>query len=369
MSAFESAVLALAMALPAQQFAPVEPASQWSFPRDHFAHFDQKIEWWYFTGHLRSSADPARRFGYQFTLFRIGLRNETPKLDSAWAARDAIMGHLALTDLAKGEHRFSEVFWRASPLFGGFGRPGERVARCAAPPPTDGEWTLDLAGDAFAFAAADAAQRIALDLTTSASKPLVLEGENGFSAKSADATAASRYYSFTRLDTRGSIAIDGERLEVEGTSWTDHEFSSSQLAPQQVGWDWFSIQLDDGRELMLYALRDAKGALDFGRGTLVEKDGRATYLGPSDWTATAKSTWSSAPTGARYPLRWHLVLPAHGLDLDVVPLLDDQENRSRLLPRLFYWEGAIEARDTTGAPIGRGYLELTGYGRDNRLPL
>lgn len=347
----------------------------WSFPRDHWSHPGYRTEWWYLTGHLESETDPSRRFGYQFTLFRVGLLTERPPLASSWAATDVIMGHAAVTDLTAGVHTFSEVLWRTGPLLGEFapypaGRETELlpIAWCRAPAGTDTTWSLAWNGAAFSFAMRDDAQGIAYDLSTSPARPLVFHGPNGYSRKGTAGDAASQYYSLTRLATRGTITVDGTVHAVRGVSWMDKEFGSGVLAPHQEGWDWFSLQLDDGRDVMLYLLRDRQGGIDFARGTLVGVDGAAQELGPEAFAVESSRTWKSPSTGATYPARWSVGVPGASppIAVEVVPELAGQENRGRLAGGLFYWEGAVAILDQRGGRIGRGYVELTGYGTGNR---
>jgi predicted secreted hydrolase len=336
---------------------------RWSFPRDHWAHPGYRTEWWYFTGQLQAADDTARRFGYQFTLFRVGLLPSPAGLNSDWAARMLVMAHAAVTDLAAGAHHFSETLYRAVPLLGGFGEPGDSlVGWSRGPAGTDQRWSVRWEGDGFAFRMADRRQDFAFDLRTSPERPLVLEGPNGLSRKGAGATAASLYYSFTRLATSGSLRVGGREYDVRGTSWMDKEFGSSQLAPHQVGWDWLSLQLDDGRDLMLYVLRDSAGGADHAAGTLVPRSGPPRYLERDDFRIRPLGRWTSRESGATYPARWSVDVPSDSLRLVVEPLLADQENRSRLLPALYYWEGAVRALDDAGRRVGRGYVELVGYG-------
>jgi predicted secreted hydrolase len=351
----------------AEEWKAARPDYAWAFPQDHWAREGYRTEWWYFTGHLSAEGDSTRRFGYQFTFFRVGLLRERPDLGSDWAARDLIMGHAAVSDLTGGRHLFSEALYRAVPLLGGFNAyPDSLIAWSRGPAGTDGEWTLRWNGEAFDFEMRDDAQGAAFRLSTRPLKPMVFQGPNGYSRKGRGPTAASQYYSFTRLRTEGALWLDGRRWRVRGESWMDKEFGSNQLGKDQVGWDWFSLQMDDGREVMLYLLRDAAGGVDFARGTLVTQAGEARYLTPEAWRVRAVKTWKSPHTGAEYPARWVVELPREGLRVEVAPELADQENRARLAGGLFYWEGAVSVRNSDGARIGRGYVELTGYGTRNR---
>jgi predicted secreted hydrolase len=342
----------------------------WSFPRDHWVHPEYRNEWWYFTGTLTSVDDPARRFGYQLTFFRVGIVPERPPLDSAWATAGAVMAHAAVGDLARGRHTFTEVLWRATPLLGGFGAPPEPLLAWArAPAGTPGSWTLRLEDGAFRLAMRDDARGLAFDLVARPTKPPALQGPNGLSRKAAGEGYASLYYSQTRLATDGTLTLDGRAVRVRGESWMDKEFGSSQLAPEQVGWDWFSLRLADGRDLMLYVLRRADGSADWRNGTLVERDGTVRLLGPEAWTVRPRATWRSRDTGATYPSGWDVEVPSAGLALRIEPVLAAQENRSALARGLFYWEGAVSVRDAAGRAAGEGYVELTGYGEGNRPPI
>lgn len=357
------ALLALALARDARWLS-ARPDYGWSFPRDHWSHPGYRSEWWYFTGQLAAPGDTTPRLGYQFTLFRIGLVPSLPRQASAWATRDLVMGHAALTDLMTGRHLFSEALVRAVPLLGGFGEPGDSlVAWSLAPAGTPGRWTLRWTGRGFAFAMADARQGFAMNLLAEAAVPPLLEGPNGYSRKGRSETNASQYYSLPRLGTTGKLIVGAETLLVRGTSWMDKEFGSSQLDSASVGWDWFSLQLADGRDVMLYLLRDSSGASTWGGGTIAAPGRAPRYLPLGGFTVRVTNRWTSPATLARYPAAWRIDIPSERLTFDVTPLAADQENRSRIATRLFYWEGAVRANDAAGRMVGRGYAELTGYGR------
>ncbi len=372
-----SSLLALAVALAASvpasapapaRFRPADPGHRWEFPRDHHAHPGHRNEWWYVTGTLEDAADAARRFGFQLTFFRLGLVPEAPRLDSAWAASDAVMAHLAITDERTGAHVFSEVVWRAVPLLGGFPPPGEPlVAWARAPAGTEGRWTLALVDGAFRLAARDDARGVALDLVARPSKQVALQGPNGLSRKSVDEGHASLYASITRLATAGTLAMDGRTWRVRGESWLDQEIGS-QLAPDQVGWDWWSLRLADGRDLMLYALRRAGGDVSWRTATLVARDGSVRLLDPEAWSVRATGTWRSPASGASYPSGWEVAVPGEGIRVVATPLVRGAENVSRLVPGLSYWEGPVRLTGPAGESSGDGYVELTGYSRA-RWPL
>lgn len=343
------------------------PDFVFEFPRDHRAHETSKTEWWYFTGHLDGAGAAGdasvARFGYQFTLFRIGVDPKPIAPSSRWAANEMVMGHAAITDLRTGEHVFSETLWRAAGGLGGFpNEPDPVIAWSKAPAGTPGRWELRFDGDGFAFAMRDDARSVAFELVASPSKPVVLHGERGYSKKSADGAAASQYASFTRMTTRGRVRWGGVDHDVAGTSWMDHEFSSGQLAAGQVGWDWFSIQLDDGRDLMLYVLRNASGDVDYASGTWIAADGTTSALQGSAFTIER----GSLGDGARYPLAFDVTVGDERFRVEAVSARC--VNASTLVDDLEYFEGPIDVK-RDGRSIGRGYVELTGYDPEGKLPL
>lgn len=351
-------------------FRPAAPGYRWSFPRDHWSHDGYRTEWWYFTGQLASTDPPGRELGYQLTFFRIGVLPEKPALDSPWATANLVMVHAAVSDLTGGRHAFGEVLWREMPYLGEFAAfPRHPLAWARAAPGTPGRWTLDLAGDAFELAVEDRARGIAYRLRCTPERPLVFQGPGGLSRKSSREGFASLYYSFTRLATEGTVTVGGRTWRVRGTSWMDREIGSSQLAPSQVGWDWFALHLADGRDLMLYLLRREDGTVDFARGTLVGPGGETRWLAAGELSVRADRTWKSPASGATYPAAWTVEVPSAGLALRVAPALADQENRGALSGGVFYWEGAVRVTRPDGAPAGEGYVELTGYGPRSRPPI
>jgi predicted secreted hydrolase len=332
-------------AQPDPGFARALAPRAFEFPRDYGAHPEYATEWWYLTGNLHS--DSGRRFGYQFTLFRVGLRPGKPAQDSAWRANQVYMGHIAISDIAGGKHYSDERFARAAAgLAGAHATPFEVWL---------GPWSLRGGKDLFPLTVTAQNEDMALSLRlTAGDKPLVLQGDQGLSRKSATPGNASYYYSFTRLPTRGELRIGDAAYSVQGDSWMDREWSTSALDSDQVGWDWFALQLDDGRELMFYRLRDRQGGMHpFSRGSLVDRDGRAHSLLPAQVQLTPRRYWQ-AEDGTRYPVEWRLQVPDHGLDLEVKALLDDQ----LMDHSVRYWEGAV---GVSGSARGKGYLELSGY--------
>lgn len=334
------------------EFQAARPGRAFHFPEDHGSHPEFKTEWWYYSGHLRSAA--GRRFGYQLTFFRVALARPDPEVKSAWAANTVYFAHLALTDVSRQKFVYREKAQR-----GALGLAGAETGRLRV---WVDDWQAETKGEAHHLRAK--ADGLAVELTLSPLKAPVLHGEAGYSRKSATAAVASHYYSVTRLATRGRIRLDGEVLEVEGTSWLDREFGSGQLAENQAGWDWFALQLADGTDLMLYLMRLKDGGIDqASAGTLVDPTGRAHPLKLADFQVTATGTWTSPQSRATYPAKWEIALPAWGYRLTLAPTLSDQELLTGGQTRLIYWEGQVQIAGTkNGQPLtGQGYVELTGY--------
>ena len=340
----------------AQEFRVATKGYQYAFPRDHGAHEEFRTEWWYYTGQL--TAKNGRPFGYELTFFRRGMpRDQTKTLPSQWAVTQLYMAHFAISDLSKGRFHYTDKMSRA-----GLSKAGAATDRLHV---WIDRWSAEspqAAPDTQILQASDG--DMAIHFTVSPGKPLVVHGTDGISHKGPAAGQASHYYSFTRLATTGTLTIGNESFDVTGTSWMDHEFGSADLDKDLVGWDWFSLQLDDQRELMLYRLRRTDGSADpASSGTVIERDGRGHHLLLGDFTLEPSSYWTSQTSHARYPQRWRLTIPSQQLSLELVPLMAEQELSPKRSTQVTYWEGAIEARGTTqGQPIkGQGYMELTGY--------
>jgi predicted secreted hydrolase len=327
-----------------------------TYPRDHGAHPEFRTEWWYVTG--QGEAPDGRRFGVQFTIFRVGLAplDGTESADSV-SARQAFAGHLAITDVAVGEMRHAERLQRGgSPL---------ATASLADLDVRLLDWTVRrTADDVLHVTASDRVVGIAVDLELAPTKPLVLHGDRGWSAKGRDVGNASAYASFTRLALGGTVSVDGVPVELDGTAWFDQEFGSSVLGAGVVGWDWFGLHLDDGRDLMCFVLRRDDGSIDpASAATLVEPDGTARPLARSEFELTSSGAWTSPVSGATYPQRWNVRIPDAGLELDIEPFVANCELVTGASTDVSYWEGPVRITGRArGAPIaGTGYGELTGY--------
>jgi len=346
------------------RFRSLDPKATLVFPRDHGAHDDARVEWWYVTGHLVDGE--GRRSGFQLTFFRTGLVDE-PKgaRSSAFAPRDLHLAHFARTDVDGKAFRYAERTHRDG--------PGGASARTTHLDVASEDWRLTELGGKLYLRASDRGDGIeeTLTLLLTPEKPPVLHGENGLSRKAHEAEAVSRYVSFTRLRAEGWTTRGGNARSVTGSAWMDHEWGSGAIGRGTRGWDWFSVQLEDGRDLMIYQLRGEDGTRTLhSSGTLVERDGRATPLSPSEFSVEVTARWTSPRSKGTYPARWLLRVPKASLELEVVPVLPDQELVTDRSTRVTYWEGACDVRASgSGRPLGRAYVELTGYAGKGALGL
>jgi len=349
-----SIVLGEAPSMPS--FPPATAGYRYEFPKDHGSHPAFRTEWWYYTGHLQ--AKDGRPFGFELTFFRRAIPPDEVKTQpSQWSVSHLYLAHFAVTDIAGRRFHFSEKLSRA-----GLGKAGADESQLRV---WIDDWHAEASADATGshrLFAHDGA--LALALTVQPTKPVVIHGQDGISRKGAAAGQASHYYSFTRLAATGQLTIGHEQFEVTGTSWMDHEFGSADLSHDVVGWDWFSVQLADNSELMLYRLRQSDGSSDpASSGTVVSPDGKTRHLSAADIHIEANGTWKSQESKAMYPNKWRLAIPFLDLSLDLIPLLDQQELRTSRSTQVTYWEGAVAVSGMKqGRPVtGQGYVELTGY--------
>ena len=329
-----------------------------NFPDDHAAHPDFRNEWWYVTGNVRSTENID--FGFHATFFRVATRAPTAQsaiaLDtnrSAWSTTQFFMGHFAISESGKTNVQAHERFARTAAGLAGAEKNDKGINiwldDWQLQHHTDhdsNDWTLQLSdgGDA-------------LQLSMTAEKPIVLQGIDGYSQKSADPCNASYYYSLPRMAITGIIETAGRAHQVTGTAWLDREWSSSALADDQVGWDWFALQLNDGRDIMFYRLRKRDGTIDpQSHAVIIDTDGSKRSLPLPEYIV---ERWWNSPSGARYPISGRLAFSTDDFSDTIIvePLLDNQE----LNLTVRYWEGAIKLSDTEGQALGKGYLELTGY--------
>ncbi len=330
------------------------------FPQDHGPHPEFRTEWWYVTANL--TAPDGRAFGAQLTFFRSALVPELPERESAWNTNQLWMAHAAITDVAGERHLYAERFAREA-----VGLAGARAAPLRV---WLEDWEIRASPDAtsqlphpFPLELSATDEGWAIHLILDEGKPPVFHGEDGLSQKGPEPGNASYYFSFTRLPTQGSLVLEGETVPVTGLAWIDREWSTSALGPAHTGWDWFSIQLSDGRELMFFELRREDGTRDpLNHGSLVAPDGTREPLNAHQVEIEALGSWESPLDGARYPSGWRLRVPHRGIDLEITPKLRNQEMNLAFR----YWEGTVwvEGLGVEGDVVGDGYVELTGYEMD-----
>lgn len=325
------------------------------FPDDFGAHPDFRTEWWYYTGNLETAQ--GRHFGFELTFFRVGLVPPTVQRPegSAWYHDSLYFAHFAVSDIA--DDRFY--------AFERYARPGPGLAGAQAAPYRVWleDWSVaETTPGHYRLTAAEG--EVGLTLTLTDTLGVILHGENGYSRKGANPTNASYYYSQPRLQAAGIVRLAGRDFAVRGLAWKDHEFSTALLDENQVGWDWFSLQFDDGAGLMLFQLRERDGGISpSASGTFIAADGATRTLTLSDFAVVVRDTWRSPRSGGVYPAAWQVTVPLLECRLDITPWMADQELHFRLVT---YWEGAVRFRGTCqGREVrGNGYVELTGYAPD-----
>jgi predicted secreted hydrolase len=334
------------------------------FPRDLGPHDDYQTEWWYYTGNLETA--DGRPIGFQFTIFRralappsalvteFGDQESAPKnsvSNSDWRSEQVYLAHFTISDVAADAFYPAERFSRgAAGLAGAMAQPYRVWLE---------DWTIEEVAPGQVRLRARTGE-VALDLTLIETLPPVLHGNGGLSVKGPEPGNASYYYSIVQQRAVGTVSIGGATFDVSGLAWKDHEWSTSALSEGAVGWDWFSLQLDNGGALMLFEIRRADGTREpASAGSYIAPDGAVTPLALGDWTLEVTDTWPSPTSGGEYPAGWRITVPSIGLELESRPLMANQE----LNVSTVYWEGAVEFSGTLGgAPIrAKGYIELTGY--------
>ena len=340
----------------ATRFSSAKPGYVYAFPRDHGSHEQFQTEWWYFTGHLRGPN--GRRFGYELTFFRRGIDSPDVRNNpSEWAMRHLYLAHFALTDEKADQFRFAEKISRA-----GIGKAG---ARADVLDVWVDQWQVKaLSPDHRQFHLMAKTEEFSINLVVESRKPPVKHGTHGVSYKGPQPEQTSHYYSLTRLHTTGLVQVGDTTIPVEGVSWMDHEFGSGDLADNLVGWDWFSLQLDNAYEIMAYGLRRNDGTFDpASSGTFVLPNGSSKALAFRDIQISVNRHWTSPVSGARYPHHWTFSIPDEDIELTLSPRMANQELVTTQSTRVTYWEGAVDVTGQwKGQDIhGQGYVELTGY--------
>lgn len=351
-------IVALQSAQGSEGFARVTEPRVMQFPQDHGPHFDYQTEWWYYTGNLQ--AKDGRRFGYQLTFFRRGITpGKVNARASDWATNQIYFAHFAITDAKNNSHNETEIFERgAARLAGAYASPGSNEPFRVW---IDNWAATGLNADASNVKLIADDGKMALELELDAAKPPVVHGANGVSQKTETIGNASYYVSMTRMPTQGAVRVNGETLTVTGDSWFDHEWGTTSLGANAAGWDWFSIQLDDNRELMFFQIRNKDGSVEpLSSGTLVEPDSSTKFLKRDDVKIMPLEFWTSNFSQGKYPSKWRVEIPSANLDLTLTPLIADQEMRVSFT----YWEGAVNVAGTSNGKNvrGQGYVEMTGYG-------
>ncbi|MDP7278945.1 MAG: lipocalin-like domain-containing protein [Candidatus Poribacteria bacterium] len=329
------------------------------FPKDHGVHPEYKTEWWYYTGNL--SADDGKQYGYQLTFFRSALAPDTVSTEplaerSTLAANQMYMAHFAVSDIERKKFQSFERYSRsAAGLAGAMGKPQYQVWL--------EDWSATEQPDGTVHLKATDNQlnpTLSMDLKLRQTVPPILHGNQGLSQKGPELGNANHYYSLVGLESTGTVKISGQSVEVKGVSWMDHEFGTSALSDGIVGWDWFSIQLENGTILMLARLRYQDGS-DWPsfEGTLAEIGQTPVKIQRADFNIKEIASWKSPKSGSIYPSGWIIQLDRFGLILKIQPLLKDQE----LNGNFTYWEGAVQVKGTFRhqTTSGAGYVELTGY--------
>ena len=348
----------------AEEFKRALPGKVFSFPQDHFSHPEFKTEWWYYSGHLQSLGQDKKTFGYQLTFFRSGLTRETKLQKSKWSIQDLYLAHLAITDESKKKFQYLEKISRGSLGEAGVTpyKPGEKTFRIWIE-----DWSVEGKGpQAQNHFLAAGNKNFGLELMLAPEKNPIIHGQNGISQKAEGEGYASHYYSISRLKTDGKILLQSREIPVQGTSWMDHEFGSTQLREYQVGWDWFSLQLEKGMELMLYQMRQKDGKIDpYSSGTIIFPNGTYQHLPRKEFQIEVLHQWKSQKSGASYPSKWKIKIPSYQMELTLSPTVKDQELITKESTRVTYWEGSVKVEGKyQGDPIkGMGYVELTGYAK------
>jgi predicted secreted hydrolase len=349
------------VAAESENYYPVTGPCHLEFPKDHGPHPGYRTEWWYYTGNLYSQS--GERYGYQLTFFRRqisppGAAKYWPPRPSAWRTQQIYLAHAAITDISQKKHLQAEQVSREALKMAGASQENERsiifVNNWSALIGPKGH-QLKVKSDEFSF-----------DLTLVSLKPLVLHGQEGYSSKGKSSESASCYYSYTRLETKGKLTIEGKIIDVKGFAWMDHEFSTAMLEPDLKGWDWYCLQLSDQTEVMAFLLRNARGGISAASsGTFVNRQGQKRHLGKDDFAVTVLDTWKSPHSRAVYPSQWGMQIFPYALDLNILPNISDQEMRTSKSTDVIYWEGSVSISGTkSGQPIvGQGYVELTGYAK------
>jgi predicted secreted hydrolase len=343
---------------PDTDYRLAEPGWIFEFPRDHGSHPEFQTEWWYYTGHLRTES--GKRYGFEVTFFRVGAGVPDTDLGTNWDLSDLHLAHFALTAISDGSFRYYEKLNRSS-RFVADARKGNLAV-------FNENWSATASPDgSFRLRAAEGGDSI--DLRLLPLKPPAIHGRDGISIKAEGEGYASHYYSLTRLEATGTVGAEGITEPCSGQAWMDHEFGSATLREYQQGWDWFSIQLDNRNEIMLYVIRRSDGTPDVtSSGSIVLADGSVIHLERDDFAIRARDSWKSPRSGAVYPLDWEIEIKPFDVSLRVREVMENQELVTDSSTQITYWEGAVDVTGRFGGTVvsGEGYVEMTGYDKPFR---
>ena len=329
-------------------------------PRDLYAHEEAQTEWWYYTGHMRAAA--GRPFSFELVFFKR--RTDLDRFGVVplrLLANPLYVAHFAITDESRGRFRYEHRKSANGPFDLPAHTSAERYYLKL------GNWTVREAHGAQRLRAT-LSDDLIFDVALKPAKPVALNGQHGVNFK--DTGEASRYFSFTRMEAEGDITWYGATEHFTGAAWMDREFGTWRTRNQQ-GWDWFSIQLDAGTELMVYHIRDRAGRPSpFSSGTFVDTSGQSYHLTREGFILEVRGYWQSPHTGARYPSGWRLRVPRFNIDVTITPVIKDQELDTRGTTMIVYWEGAcrVRGRCNDQETSGRAYVELVGYDRSHEQP-
>ena len=349
------------------EFLSVTGPCNLAFPKDHGPHPGYRTEWWYYTGNLK--AESGARFGFQLTFFRSqisppGAEQKWPRQTSAWRARQIYLGHAAISDISGKRHLKAEQVARGALGLAGTSEADGRLIIFIK------NWRAQIEENAHILKAAT--DEFSYELNLQPFKPPVLHGQAGYSRKGSLPRSASCYYSFTRLKTAGTLSVGGKTMKVEGSTWMDHEFSTAPLEPGIVGWDWFSLQLSDRTEIMLYQFRNEEGGIGLASsGTFIDPSGNPRHLTIDDFSIEVLDQWKSPRSRAVYPTRWRLTIFPLSIELSLDANLFDQEMQTPASTGVTYWEGSVSIKGSAAShPLeGAGYVELTGYAEPFSAPM
>lgn len=301
-------------------------------PRDESPHSEQ-MDWWYYTGRLQTAS--GQTYGFELTVFQ-------PRVLDKFV----YVSNFAITDLPQKtfahDLRATAEDQRDAVAKGFQISVGKDISIAGH----GGQDTIRAAMDGYA-----------LELSLSATKPMVLQYGTGWMKVGAD--SPFYYYSYTRMAASGTLTVGGKKQAVTGLAWMDHQWGT---IGNGYGWDWFSLRMDDKSDIMLFKVR-RKGATGFAGGTLVDAAGKATPLGPGDFTVTKTGEWKSPHTGISYSHGWKLSIPSINAQLTVTPLVKDQEFAKSVFNSPTYWEGICEVSGSSGGKTatGHAYVEITGF--------